>query len=75
MPSPKSNEKTHPNAVAFPAIGGPALRALATAGITSMASVAKWRERDLLALHGMGPKGVRMLKDALAGEGRSFRAD
>ena len=75
MPSPKSNEKTHPNAAAFPAIGGPALRALATAGITSMASLAAWREQDVLALHGMGPKGIRLLKDALARDGRAFRVD
>lgn len=70
----RKTEATHPNAGAFPPIGGPALRALATAGIRSLAQLTKWSERDLLALHGMGPKGVRMLKEALAAEGRGLRA-
>jgi predicted flap endonuclease-1-like 5' DNA nuclease len=72
-PKPKP-EKTHPNAAAFPAgVGGPVLRALATAGIRSMRALTRWTERDLAALHGMGPKGIRILKDALAEEGLGFR--
>lgn len=66
-------DATHPNAEAFPPIGGPALRALARAGIRSLAGLAQWKERDLLDLHGMGPKRVRMLKRALGGQGRHFR--
>ena len=71
----KKSETTHPNAAAFPAIGGPALRALANAGIRSLRELRTWRERELLALHGMGPKGIRMLKEALAAEGETFRDD
>lgn len=67
-------EATHPNAAAFPPVGGPALRALANAGIRSLGELAKWSERDLLELHGMGPKGVRILKEALAAEGRKLRS-
>lgn len=66
-------EKTHPNAAAFPPIGGPALRALANADIRSLGQLANWRERDLLELHGMGPKGVRMLKEALRAKGSRLR--
>lgn len=69
----KKSDTTHPNAEAFPPIGGPALRALATAGIRSLSALAQWSERDLLQLHGMGPKGVRLLKAALATQGRSLR--
>ena len=69
----KRTDATHPNAAAFPPIGGPALRALATAGIRSMSQLANWSERDLLQLHGMGPKGVRMLEEALVAEGLSLR--
>jgi hypothetical protein len=73
MPKPKP-EKTHPNAAAFPAgVGGPVLRALATAGIRSMRGLTRWTERDLAALHGMGPKGIRILKVALVEEGLAFR--
>ena len=66
---------THPNAAAFPSgMSGPALRALAHAGVRSMSDLARWTEKDLLALHGMGPKGVRVLKAALAEQGRRLRA-
>jgi predicted flap endonuclease-1-like 5' DNA nuclease len=70
----KKSEATHPNADAFPSgIGGSALRALATAGIRSMNALAKWTERDLGRLHGKGPKGIRILKEGLAVQGRSLR--
>ena len=69
----KKSEITHPNAAAFPAIGGPALRALATAGVKSLPELTGWREQDLLELHGMGSKGIRVLKDALAARGLAFR--
>ena len=75
MPASKP-ESTHPNATAFPAgISGPALRALAVAGIRSMAQLAKLSEEEVAALHGMGPKGVKLLKAGLAAQGRHFRGD
>lgn len=53
----EKDPKTHPNADAFPAgVSGPALRALDSAGVKSVAQLAKWPEGDLRALHGMGPK-------------------
>lgn len=67
-------EATHPNAVVFPAgLSGPALRALANAGIATMAQLAAISEAAVAALHGMGPKGMRMLKAALAEQGIGFR--
>lgn len=66
---------THPNADAFPAsMSGPALRALAHAGIRSLTQLAQRPESEVAALHGMGPKGMRILKEALARRGRRFRA-
>lgn len=44
----------------------PALRALASAGYTHLEQLAAISDRQLLALHGMGPKGVRTLRAALA---------
>ena len=74
MPGP--NPHTHPNADAFPSgIGGPVLRALANAGIRSLADLTRWRERDLAALHGVGPKGVRKLRDAMVAQGLAFRPE
>jgi predicted Fe-Mo cluster-binding NifX family protein len=46
-------------------IGKPALRALAAAGIKSLEDVARANEDDLLALHGVGPRAIRVLKAAL----------
>lgn len=67
-------DPTHPNRAAFPdGLSGPALRALDNAGIRSMDGLADWKEQDLAALHGMGPKGIRLLREALAGSGRGFR--
>lgn len=70
----KPTEATHPNRAAFPAgVGGPALRALQVAGVRSMADLESRAETEILALHGMGPKAVGILRDALAASGRRFR--
>jgi hypothetical protein len=46
-------------------LGAPARRALATAGLTTWDAVDAAPDADLLALHGLGPKAVRLLrKDA-----------
>lgn len=67
-------EATHPNRAAFPAgMSGPSLRALHTAGIRSLDELRGWTERDVAALHGMGPGGIRTLRDALAATGQGFR--
>lgn len=57
----------------LPRIGKPAERALALAGITSLSDLTKWTERDLFALHGVGPKAIRILAEALAARGLAFR--
>ena len=49
------------------------LRALANAGIRSMAELAKWSEADVAALHGVGPKGLRLLGEALRGAGKRWK--
>ncbi|WP_037356902.1 hypothetical protein [Amycolatopsis orientalis] len=46
------------------AIGSPATRALHAAGITTLAHTAEWTDAELLALHGVGPKAVRLLREA-----------
>jgi hypothetical protein len=54
---------------ALPRIGAPAARALATIGVTSLEDVAGRRTDELLALHGFGPRAVRILAEALAHAG------
>lgn len=55
------------------AIGRPATQALATAGIGNLDQVAQLTERELSAMHGVGPKAVRILREALESTGREFR--
>jgi hypothetical protein len=38
-----------------------------------MADLERHTERELRALHGMGPKALGILRDALAASGRRFR--
>ncbi len=54
-------------------IGRPATRALAQAGITTLEAVAQHSAKDLLALHGVGPKAIRVLTDSLGERGLGFR--
>ena len=60
-------------ASAFPKIGAPATRALENAQVRGPKDLTSWSERDLLALHGMGPKAVAILRKHLASEGLSFK--
>jgi DNA-directed RNA polymerase alpha subunit len=55
---------------ALPAgLSQPALRALARAGYTSLAQLAKVDDAELLKLHGFGPKGIKTIRAALARKG------
>lgn len=49
----------------LPSIGRPATTALLEAGITRLEQIASFGRSRLLALHGVGPKAVRILDDAL----------
>ena len=53
-------------------VAAPAQRALASAGFTSLEQLTDIREADLAKLHGMGPKALGILKEALAAKGLSF---
>jgi alpha-glucosidase len=53
-------------------IGDSALRVLTDAGVTTLEAVSGFTERELLDLHGIGPKALRILRDALDAEGLEF---
>lgn len=57
----------------LPKIGRPATSALLHIGVESLAQVAAMSRRELLALHGVGPKAVGLLEAALANTGRALR--
>ncbi len=48
----------------LPYIGRPAASAFAEVGITKASHLEGWSEKELLALHGVGPKAIRLLKEA-----------
>ena len=54
-------------------MGKTAPRELQAAGIDSLAKVSQHTEKELLAIHGVGPKAIRILAEALAAKGLSFR--
>lgn len=56
-------------------IGKTAARELALNGVDSLAKVAKHSQKELLEIHGVGPKAVRLLGDALATKGLTFRSN
>lgn len=59
----------------FPAgVSQPALRALQGAGIQRLEQLTAYSEADLLRLHGMGPKALGLLRQALEARGLAFAA-
>lgn len=56
--------------VDLPKIGAPATRALASIGITRLDHVADRSQAELLALHGFGPRALRILNEALTARGQ-----
>jgi predicted flap endonuclease-1-like 5' DNA nuclease len=54
-------------------MGAVAPRALAAYGITRYEQLTEVTEKDLLAIHGVGPKAIRILRDELRTRGLSFK--
>ena len=56
-------------------LGKTASRALQAAGIDSLLKVSQHTEQQLLAIHGVGPKAIRILRAALTDQGLELRPD
>jgi hypothetical protein len=54
-------------------LSAPAERAFARAGYTRLEQFADVTEKDLLRLHGVGPKAIRTLRSALEAHHLTFR--
>lgn len=54
-------------------LSAPARRALASKGITSLKTLSAFCEKEILALHGVGPSSIPLLKSALKKEKLSFK--
>lgn len=53
----------------LPKIGAPATRALTAAGYPSLGRLVGVRRAELAALHGVGPKALRIIEAELAAHG------
>jgi hypothetical protein len=53
-------------------IGAPATRALTAAGYTELSQLADVPAAELAKLHGVGPKALRLLQEALHARGMSL---
>lgn len=67
-------KKSQPNDN-LPKLSAPARRALATVGVTQLEHLTSHTEREIKNLHGMGPTGMKELREALAQKGLAFKAD
>jgi DNA-directed RNA polymerase alpha subunit len=54
-------------------LSNPARNALQDKGITTLTELAQYSEREILKLHGMGPRSIPTLKQALMDAGLSFK--
>lgn len=67
--SPPADGKGHD----FPkSIGNPATDALLAAGYTRLEQLTRVKESDIKALHGVGPKALKILRETLAEKGLAF---
>lgn len=57
----------------FPKISKPALKALNAAGYFRLEQLSQVREAELAKLHGMGPKALGILREALKELGLDFK--
>jgi len=53
-------------------IGAPATRALTAAGYTQLSQLAGVPAAELAKLHGVGPRALRLLREALQAQGMSL---
>jgi hypothetical protein len=58
----------------FPKTSAPASRALEHTKIKTLKDLSTWSEKELLALHGIGPSSIPILRKALLEKGLNFRS-
>jgi predicted flap endonuclease-1-like 5' DNA nuclease len=71
----KSSRVKRPESDLPAGLAAPAQRALAGAGISRLAQLAKMTEAEVKALHGIGPNALAKLRTAMAAKGLAFAGD
>lgn len=64
--------QNNPSKTDFPKTSAPAQQALNHAGYYHLEQLTEVTEAEILALHGMGPKALKILREALHARGWSF---
>lgn len=59
----------------LPKTSAPAESALNNIGIYTLEALTKYTEKEILDLHGMGPKAIRILKEVMKDKGLSFKTE
>lgn len=72
---PTCEQEKNPGSGFLALLSAPARRALQQAGFTDPAILATHTEKEILALHGIGPTTMPILRKALKSEGLSFRKE
>ena len=69
-----ATDRTEQQESDFPAnLSNPARRALAGGGYVRLEQMTEVTEAELLKLHGLGPKTIRQIREALAARGLAFK--
>jgi hypothetical protein len=70
---PVCEREKSPKAEFLATLSAPARRAFEQAGILTLEKVSNYTEKEILALHGVGPSAIPNLKEALEKAGLRFK--
>lgn len=70
---PTCNKENKPESGFLSKLYSPARNALLNAGIDTIEKLSNYTEKEILQIHGMGPKSIPILKASLEEEGLSFK--
>ena len=71
---PTCEQERKPESGFLSLLSAPARRALENNGITSLQTLSKYSEKEILQFHGMGPSSIPKLRSALKENGLKFRS-
>lgn len=72
---PTCDKENKPNSGFLSKLYSPARNALLHEGIDTLQKLSAYTEKEILSIHGMGPKSMPILKACLEEEGLSFKKE
>lgn len=72
---PECEKEKRPASGFLSKLNAPARRALENEGITTLEKLAKYSEKEIMNLHGIGKTSIPVLKQALKKENLNFKND